>query len=140
MNSPHRRRPYWTLLALSALAAALAAGCSKHGSGDASGASSSSEPQASATSVVLHGSSPGGLAQGDPERGKFVFSANCARCHGVTGTEGGVGPSLRHENERKNYAAAVAWIKDPQPPMLKLYPAPLNETDVENVAAYVETL
>ncbi len=140
MNAAQPRRRLWTLLALSALAAALTAGCSKHGAGDASGASSSSEPQASATSIVLHGSSPGGLAQGDRGRGKFVFSANCARCHGATGTEGGIGPSLRRENERKNYAEAVAWIKDPQPPMLKLYPAPLNETDVENVAAYVETL
>ena len=140
MSAAHRPLPYRTLLALSALAVAFVAGCAKHGDGDASRASSSSEPQASATSIVLHGSSPSGLAQGDPDRGKFVFSANCARCHGATGTEGGVGPSLRNENERKNYAAAVAWIKDPQPPMLKLYPAPLNETDVENVAAYVETL
>jgi len=140
MNAAQRHKPYWTLLALSALTAALAAGCSKHDAEDTSSASPSSEPLASATSLVTHGSSPGGLAQGDPHRGKFVFSANCARCHGATGTEGGVGPSLRHENERKNYAAAVAWIKDPQPPMLKLYPAPLNETDVENVAAYVETL
>ena len=140
MNAAQRHQPYWTLLALGALTVALAAGCSKHGGGDTSGASSSAEPQAAATSIVLHGSSPGGLAQGDPGRGKFVFSANCARCHGATGIEGGVGPSLRRENERKNYEAAVAWIKDPQPPMLKLYPAPLNETDVENVAAYVETL
>ena len=140
MNAAQRRRPYWTLLALSAFAVALASGCSKHDADETSGAPSSSEPLASATSLVLHGSSPGELAQGDQRRGKFVFSANCARCHGATGTEGGIGPSLRHENERKNYAAAVAWIKDPQPPMLKLYPAPLNESDVENVAAYVETL
>ena len=117
-------------VALSAIV--MATGCSKHG-GD-------SQPRPAATSIVTHGSSPDGVAQGDPDRGKFVFSANCARCHGATGVEGGVGPSLRGENERKNFSAAVAWIKDPKPPMLKLYPAPLNETDVENVAAYVETL
>jgi mono/diheme cytochrome c family protein len=134
----HPLRACGAVLALSALALAPAAGCAKHD--DAARAAASSSPQALATSLVLHGSSPGDLAQGDPKRGKFVFSANCARCHGATGAEGGVGPSLRQENERKNYAAAVAWIKDPQPPMLKLYPAPLNETDVENVAAYVETL
>ena len=117
-------------IALSAIV--LATGCSKHGDAE--------HPHPAATSIVTHGSSPDGVAQGDPDRGKFVFSANCSRCHGATGVEGGIGPSLRHENERKNYSAAVAWIKDPKPPMLKLYPAPLNETDVENVAAYVETL
>ena len=99
-----------------------------------------SHPWPAATSVVIHGSSPDELAQGDPDRGKYIFSANCARCHGATGVEGGIGPSLKRERERKNYAAAVAWIKDPKPPMLKLYPAPLDDTDVENVAAYVEKL
>jgi mono/diheme cytochrome c family protein len=77
---------------------------------------------------------------GDPAKGKQIFTANCASCHGQTGTEGGVGPSLKNEKSRKNYQQAIAWIKDPQPPMPKLYPAPLNEKDVENVAAYVETL
>lgn len=34
----------------------------------------------------------------------------------------------------------MAWIKNPTPPMPKLYPKPLNEADVQAVAAYVETL
>jgi mono/diheme cytochrome c family protein len=61
-------------------------------------------------------------------------------CHGSTGVEGGVGPSLRGENKRKNYDATIAWIKNPQPPMPKLYPSPLSEKAVDDVAAYVQKL
>jgi ubiquinol-cytochrome c reductase cytochrome c subunit len=80
------------------------------------------------------------LALGDPSRGGEVFRANCSRCHGQTGTEGGVGPSLARERQRKNYAQLVAWVMNPLPPMPKLYPAPLNERAVHDVAAYVEKL
>jgi mono/diheme cytochrome c family protein len=77
---------------------------------------------------------------GDAANGKKLYAANCAACHGATGTEGGVGPSLKGEKSKKNQAAAVAWIKNPKPPMPKLYPSPLSEKDVNDVAAYVETL
>lgn len=74
------------------------------------------------------------------DHGRAVFTENCAQCHGADGTQGGVGPSLKDEKARKNYSAAVAWIKNPAAPMPKLYPAPLTEKDVEDVAAYVESL
>jgi len=77
---------------------------------------------------------------GDAAHGKKLFAANCASCHGATGTEGGVGPSLKGEKSKKDQAAAVAWIKDPKAPMPKLFPSPLSEKDVNDVAAYVETL
>jgi mono/diheme cytochrome c family protein len=80
------------------------------------------------------------MGMGDPDRGRQIFSQNCSSCHGATGTEGGVGPSLRHERIRKNYDATIAWIKNPQPPMPKLYPSPLNEKAVDDVAAYVQNL
>jgi mono/diheme cytochrome c family protein len=82
----------------------------------------------------------GVAAAGDRSHGKAVYVANCSQCHGATGTEGGIGPSLRDEHSRKDMAAAVAWIKDPQPPMPKLYPGVLGERDVTDVAAYVESL
>jgi len=47
---------------------------------------------------------------------------------------------LHGEKARKNTAAAIAWIKNPQPPMPKLYPGTLSEKDVTDVAAYVESL
>lgn len=84
-------------------------------------------------------SSPGGLP-GDAARGAQIFAENCAVCHGSTGREGGSGPALAGEHRRKDTAAAIAWIKDPAPPMPKLYPMPLSEQDVADVAAYVEKL
>lgn len=78
-------------------------------------------------------------ALGDVRRGAETFAAECAACHG-TGGSGGIGPSLVGEKHRKNYTATVAWIEDPEPPMPKLYPAPLALDDVQSVAAYVQSL
>jgi mono/diheme cytochrome c family protein len=36
--------------------------------------------------------------------------------------------------------ATLAQIKNPAPPMPKLYPSTLSEQDVNDVAAYVQTL
>ncbi|MEO6835257.1 MAG: cytochrome c [Candidatus Tumulicola sp.] len=72
-------------------------------------------------------------------RGSTVFAKNCAVCHGSAGA-GGEGPSLRNERARKPLAAAEAWIRDPAPPMPKLFPGALSAQDVADVAAYVETL
>lgn len=77
---------------------------------------------------------------GEPNRGKQLFAANCSQCHGATGVEGGIGPSLHGERTRKNLDQTVAWIEDPQPPMPKLYPAPLDQKDVADIAAYVTSL
>jgi mono/diheme cytochrome c family protein len=77
---------------------------------------------------------------GDGSRGAEVFRANCAVCHTAGGAAGGVGPSLEHEKQRKNYDQTVAWIEQPDPPMPKLFPQPLSEKDVEDVAAYVQSL
>lgn len=79
-------------------------------------------------------------ALGNGSRGAEVFRANCAVCHTANGAAAGVGPSLEHEKQRKNYDQTVAWIESPDPPMPKLYPAPLSEKDVEDVAAYVQSL
>jgi mono/diheme cytochrome c family protein len=147
------------VMAAGALAIAIATGCSKNSdqsstttttttesSAPAAGAAS---PQAAATMEA----SPGGMsttaastvgtassAQGDPAKGKQIFTANCSSCHGANGQGGGIGPSLVNEKSRKNYDQTVTWIENPQPPMPKLYPSPLSLTDVKNVAAYVQTL
>ena len=76
----------------------------------------------------------------DANHGRVVFAANCQSCHGVGGVGGGVGPSLRGERARKNFAATIVWIRNPQPPMPKLYPAPLSSKDVIDVAAFVQSL
>ncbi|MDQ2663925.1 MAG: cytochrome c, partial [Candidatus Eremiobacteraeota bacterium] len=76
----------------------------------------------------------------DLNHGKAVFAANCAVCHGATGLEGGLGPSLRNEKNRMDFSATASWIKDPQPPMAKLYPKFLTDSDVRDVTSYVQSL
>ena len=134
------------LLAAGAVGVLIAAGCTKGSDQSSTSTSttttttaSSSAPNATATSSTVTTTST--TTAGDATHGKALFnSANCTSCHGATGTEGGVGPSLKNEKSRKNFAQTVAWIKNPQPPMPKLYPQPLSEKDVQDVAAYVQTL
>ncbi len=76
----------------------------------------------------------------DARRGRALFAANCAACHGAGGLGGPVGPSLHNEKTRKSLQETQAWIKDPQPPMPKLYPGSLSGADVGDLAAYVQTL
>jgi mono/diheme cytochrome c family protein len=83
---------------------------------------------------------PAESAIGDPDRGREIFRTNCATCHGATGVEGGVGPSLRGESARKDDEATIAWIEHPLPPMPTLYPSPLTRDEVSDVAAYVQRL
>ena len=109
------------------VAVAAIAGCTKSENAGASG-SGTTAPTAAPP------------ANGDADRGAEVFRGNCSRCHGATGTEGGVGPTLARESTRKNYEQTVAWIMNPLPPMPKLYPAPLNDRAVHDVAAYVQKL
>jgi len=128
------------LLAAGAIAMLIAAGCSK-GSDQSTTTTSAATSAPNATSTTAAASSmSGAAAQGDPARGKTIFAANCASCHGATGTEGGIGPSLKNEKSRKNYAQTIAWIHNPTPPMPKLWPSPLNDKDVQDVAAYVQSL
>jgi ubiquinol-cytochrome c reductase cytochrome c subunit len=79
-----------------------------------------------------------GTATNTP-RGEVVFAANCAACHGATG-QGGVGPALKGISARRDLAAVTAFVKNPPPPMTKLYPGLLSDSDVAAVAGYVESL
>ncbi len=128
------------LLVAACALAGLVAGCTKSGNESSSSTSQSSpsaESRAQSSTTKSVAVAGGG---GDVAHGKTIFAANCASCHGAHGTEGGVGPSLKGEKSKKDQAAAVAWIKNPQPPMPKLYPSPLSDKDVNDVAAFVESL
>jgi mono/diheme cytochrome c family protein len=85
-----------------------------------------------------HSASP--PAVGNIADGKLAFQTNCSTCHGATGVEGGVGPSLRGESRRKDLDATIAWIHHPDPPMPQLYPSPLTATEVVDIASYVQSL
>jgi len=79
------------------------------------------------------------MVNGNSERGKQLFAQNCAVCHAAKG-QGGVGPPLKGEASRKSVAQLEAWIKKPLPPMPTLYPKPLNDDDVTDIAAFVESM
>lgn len=115
---------------VSAMALAIASGCSKSEKAATDAHATTTTTQLTRMSNTL----------GNVDRGKIVFHQNCSVCHGASGTEGGVGPSLRDEKTRKNYDMTLAWIKDPAPPMPKLFPSPLSEQEVDDVAAYVQSL
>jgi len=98
--------------------------------------SASPTPSATPAATAVTASQQPGA---DAAHGARIYVTNCAACHGAS-AQGGVGPSLRGEKTRKDTAAAIAWIKKPQPPMPTLYPVVLSEKDVDDVAAYVESL
>jgi mono/diheme cytochrome c family protein len=77
---------------------------------------------------------------GNVQRGRALFTKSCANCHGATGVEGDIGPSLRFESRRKDLDATIVWIHHPRPPMPTLYPSPLTATDVVDIATYVQSL
>ena len=84
---------------------------------------------------MVHTAVPANIAHG-----RSVYLAQCAACHGRDGTGGQVGPALRGERARRSDASIRAIVLNPEPPMPKLYPARLTETDVRDVSAYVEAL
>jgi mono/diheme cytochrome c family protein len=77
---------------------------------------------------------------GNVRHGQALFEAHCSMCHGATGLQGGVGPSLRDESRRKDLDATIVWIHHPQAPMPVLYPTPLTADDVVDIASYVQSL
>lgn len=90
-------------------------------------------PSPSATSSAV------AVVTGDTAHGKQLYTQSCANCHGASG-QGGIGPSLQNEASRKNLDQTIAWIKNPNPPMPKLYPGSLSEKDVLDIATYVQSL
>jgi len=90
------------------------------------------EPKIVAVAEEASSSSPA-------EHGKALFGQFCGACHGAQG-EGGVGPALKGEAAKKSTPEVTAFIKNPKSPMPKLYPAPLSDKDVSDVATFVETL
>jgi mono/diheme cytochrome c family protein len=129
-----------SLLAACAIAGLLVSGCAKTAASGEGADAKSTGPITDSDSSGLKPTAEPSTTMGDASKGATIFSANCSSCHGAAGAGGGIGPVLKGEKSRKDYAAAIAWIKNPQPPMPKLFPATLSETDVEDVASYVESL
>jgi alcohol dehydrogenase (cytochrome c) len=75
----------------------------------------------------------------DVARGQALYQQTCITCHGADGT---MLPnfSLKDIKSHKDRAALAGWIKNPKPPMPKLFPSPFGAQDVEDIAAYLEGL
>lgn len=72
------------------------------------------------------------------ERGRAVYVRECAACHGEAGAGGAIGPQLK--SRHGSLARIESFVRDPEPPMPKLYPARLTDADVRDVSRYVESL
>ena len=115
--------PRFIVLVCSLLTAAALCACGSHGAaGSAAGA----------TATPLESASVG--------RGRTVFAARCATCHGAAGEGGQIGPPLRNELRRRTPAYVAEAIENPTPPMPKLVPAQMSKQDLLDVTAFVEQL
>lgn len=74
----------------------------------------------------------------DLNRGGALYAENCASCHGPGGT-GGPAKSLKGIASRQSVDDTIRSIERPKPPMPLLYPSPLDEQSVRDLAAFVRT-
>jgi ubiquinol-cytochrome c reductase cytochrome c subunit len=91
---------------------------------------------AAATTTAAPSPAPAPATAPSIDAGKAAFAENCAGCHGAN-REGGAGPNLQAEGQKRDAAAVAALIKAPPPGMPKLYPQPLSEAQVSAIAAFV---
>jgi len=89
-------------------------------------------------SVVIMGLGGGSSPAGAPNlaKGRKVYEQVCASCHGPDGNLV-AGHPLSTLESRRDRAAALDYIKDPKPPMPRLYPDLLNEQSLVDVTAYI---
>jgi mono/diheme cytochrome c family protein len=76
----------------------------------------------------------------DTEHGREVYQHNCLGCHATDGT-GITGFSLRDIKARMSRAQLIEWIRNPRPPMPRVFPEPLDANDLRelnDLAAYIE--
>ena len=71
-----------------------------------------------------------------PGRGELLYARFCSTCHAENGS-GGIGPDIR---KFKDPAIVAAFVKSPAPPMPKLNPAVLSDSDVTDISGFVSRM
>jgi alcohol dehydrogenase (cytochrome c) len=93
--------------------------------------------------MSLPGNSANPIAgrEADPKRGRQIYVEKCAPCHGWAGESIIIdGNDLSTVKNRMSLQELIDWIKNPKPPMPKVFPEPLNrreERAVRDIAAYL---
>lgn len=88
--------------------------------------------------IVMSPTSAAGLTVGPDERGRAVYEHHCLACHGSDGT-GVHGVDLRKLGEMTHEQLAD-WIKNPRPPMPRVFIEPLDHEDVSDLNVLVSYL
>jgi alcohol dehydrogenase (cytochrome c) len=83
--------------------------------------------------MALHGTPAVGTSMAN---GRKLYSQLCVGCHGPDGNLIADHP-LSHIERRRSEAATMAAIRDPKPPMPKLYPDLLSEQGVADLTGYL---
>lgn len=76
----------------------------------------------------------------DPERGAFVYRQMCTLCHGGDGANV-AGFELKGLKERMTGEQIAEWLRNPAPPMPKVFPEPMDQQDqhdMEDLIAYLQ--
>jgi mono/diheme cytochrome c family protein len=86
--------------------------------------------------VVMALGNQNGAALAERAKGRRVYEQVCASCHGPDGKLL-AGHDLGTLKGRRDRAATMSYIKDPKPPMPKLFPNLLDEQSVQDVTTYI---
>jgi alcohol dehydrogenase (cytochrome c) len=81
----------------------------------------------------------GESAAASAERGADVYKHNCMGCHATDGS-GIPGHSLVDLKTRMTKEQLLAWVRDPKPPMPRVFPEPMESDDLrdlDDLAAYL---
>ncbi|MBI2954398.1 MAG: cytochrome c [Chloroflexi bacterium] len=135
----------WKMISAIGLVVAIGvAGCSST-SPTPTPTASKSQPAAATPAPAASGkesaSSSGAASSGDVTKGKTVFAANCAVCHGQN-AEGGMGPDLRKIGSKLDRDSLDKFIRDPSAvkPGTAMPKLPLSDQDRGAVVDFLQTM
>jgi alcohol dehydrogenase (cytochrome c) len=86
--------------------------------------------------MALNGRGPTAESAATQASGRKLYEQVCSSCHGPDGKLV-PGHDLGTLKSRRDRSATLSYVKDPRPPMPKLYPSLLDEQSLEDVTTYI---